>query len=350
MFYLKYRPKTIKDLDNSNVKEVITNILKSGSKNNNLPHALLFTGQKGTGKTSTARIIAKAVNCLNNAFAGKGDSIEPCNECVNCKSIETSSSPDIIEMDAASNRGIDEIRTLIRESSFSPISARYRVFIIDEAHMITNDAFNALLKTLEEPPAAVIFILATTNEEKVPKTIISRCTRVSFGKAKKTDILQRLNKIIEEEKVIIDPAILEFIAGHSESSFRDANKILEELITQNKITLKEAQDYIGLYSNQNFLEILSTKPLKDALQWVNDFSQNGGSVKYLLEETLEKLRVALLVKSGVQIDVEAETNLSIGTIATLMKLLNEAYGNLKISPIESVPLEIAVVEFYNSKK
>jgi DNA polymerase-3 subunit gamma/tau len=125
---------------------------------------------------------------------------------------------------------------------------------------------------------------------------------------------------------------------------------LVELITQNKITLKEAQDYIGLYSNQNFLEILSTKPLKDALQWVNDFSQNGGSVKYLLEETLEKLRVALLVKSGVQIDVEAETNLSIGTIATLMKLLNEAYGNLKISPIESVPLEIAVVEFYNSKK
>jgi DNA polymerase-3 subunit gamma/tau len=346
MFYLKYRPQTIQDLDNSNVKDVITNILKSKE----LPHAFLFTGQKGTGKTSTARIVAKAVNCLENAFAGKGDSIEPCNTCVNCKSINTSSSPDIIEMDAASNRGIDEVRSLIRESSFSPISAKYRVFIIDEAHMITNDAFNALLKTLEEPPASVIFILATTNEEKVPKTIISRCTRISFGRAKKEDIIQRLQKIIANEKITIDPKVLEFIATHSESSFRDASKILEELIIQNKLSLQEAENYVGLYSNQSFLEIVSSKPLKDSLQWVNDFTQNGGSVRTLLEESLDKLRVGLLAKSGVQIETEVDMNLSVADISLLMKLFNEAYGTLKISPIESVPLEIAVVEFYNERK
>ena len=345
MFYLKYRPKTIQDLDNSNVKDVIANILKS----KDLPHAFLFTGQKGTGKTSTARIMAKAINCLNNAYGGKGDSIEPCNECANCKSIETSSSPDIIEMDAASNRGIDEIRSLIRDSSFAPITTRYRVFIIDEAHMITNDAFNALLKTLEEPPVSVIFILATTNEEKVPKTIISRCTRVLFGRAKKQDILLRLEKIIAKENIKIDKHVLEFIASHSESSFRDANKILEELIIQNKTTLDEVKNYMGSYSNQNFLEIISKNQLKEALLWVNEFTQNGGSIRFLLEETLERLRTALLAKSGVQMEDELDTSLTIKEIAVLMKLFNEAYGTLRISPIESIPLEIAIVEFYNNK-
>ena len=346
MFYLKYRPKTIGDLDNSNVKETISNILKS----KDLPHAFLFTGQKGTGKTSTARIMAKAVNCLENAFAEKGSSIEPCNTCSNCRSIEVSSSPDVVEMDAASNRGIDEVRSLIRETAFVPISSRYRIFIIDEAHMITNDAFNALLKTLEEPPASVLFILATTNEEKVPKTIISRCTKVSFGKAKKTDILSRLKKIVENEKKEIDPKVLEFIANHSESSFRDANKILEELIVQNRLTLEEAQQYIGLFSNRSFLEIISKNPLPEALKWVNTFVENGGSIKNLIEESLERLRIAMLVKNGIQMEEEENLSFTIPEIASLMKYINEAYGLLKISPIESIPLEIALVEFYNGRK
>jgi DNA polymerase-3 subunit gamma/tau len=346
MFYLKYRPKTIEDLDNSHVKETILNILKS----KNLPHAFLLTGSKGTGKTSTARIMAKAVNCLNNAFAGKGDSIEPCNECANCKSIESSSSPDVVEMDAASNRGIDEVRSLIHDAAFAPISSRYRVFIIDEAHMITNDAFNALLKTLEEPPSSVIFILATTNEEKVPKTIISRCTRILFGRAQKADILNRLQKIVKNENQKIEPEVLEFIAKHSEASFRDATKILEELITQNRVTLEAAEQYIGLFSNQSFLEIISSKPLADSIKWINTFVENGGSVKHLLEESLEKLRSAMLAKNGIPVEEEDSLELSISEIVQLMKGLNEAYGMLKISPVESIPLEIAVVEFYNGRK
>jgi len=346
MFYLKYRPTTIEDLDNSQVKESLSNILQSKE----LPHAFLFTGQKGTGKTSAARIVAKAVNCLENAFAGKGSSVEPCNKCANCKSIDSSSSPDVVEMDAASNRGIDEIRSLIHDSSFAPISSRYRVFIIDEAHMITNDAFNALLKTLEEPPTSVIFILATTNEEKVPKTIISRCTKVLFGRAKKADILSRLQKIVKDEKQKIDTDVLEFVAAHSESSFRDATKILEELIIQHRTTLEQAQQYIGLFSNQSFLEIVASKPLAEALQWINTFIENGGSVKNLLEESLERLRRTMLSKNGIATDEEETLTLSIPEIAQLMKLFNEAYGLLKISPIESIPLEIAVVEFYNGRK
>jgi DNA polymerase-3 subunit gamma/tau len=345
MFYLTYRPKTIEDLDNSHVKDVLINILKS----KHLPHAFLFTGKKGTGKTSTARILAKSVNCLNNVFAGKGESIEPCNTCANCTAIESSSSADVVEMDAASNRGIDEIRSIIRESSFLPITGRYRVFIIDEAHMITNDAFNALLKTLEEPPSTVLFILATTNEEKIPKTIISRCLRVSFGKAKKTDIIQRLQKIAKKEKVPTDEKLFAFIAEHSESSFRDATKLFEELITQKKLTLEDAKQYVGLYADHTFLDIMTTTSIAKTLQWIDEFVQHGGSIKYLIESSLEQLRLALLQKSGIQVE-DVKITLSLTEIAHLMKLLNEAYGALKITPIESIPLEIAVVEFYNRKK
>jgi DNA polymerase-3 subunit gamma/tau len=182
MFYLKYRPKKISELDNSNVKNQLMKILSSSD----FPHAYLFVGQKGTGKTSSARIFAKAINCLNNDFAKNTkvkNNFEPCNICENCLAIDNGSFNDVIELDAASNRGVEEIKNLIKETSFSPMSGNYRVFIIDEAHMITNEGFNALLKTLEEPPSTAIFILATTNLEKVPKTIVSRCLKVNFGKA-----------------------------------------------------------------------------------------------------------------------------------------------------------------------
>ena len=202
MFYLKYRPQTIGELDNTQVREKISNLLKT----KDIPHAMLFVGSKGMGKTSTARIAAKAVNCLENLFAGKGTSSEPCNTCSNCTSIDKNSSPDVVEQYAASNRGIEEIRKLIKESSFAPMAGRYRVYIIDEAHMITPDAFNALLKTLEEPPKTVLFILATTNEEKVPTTIISRCVRIPFGQANKADIFHMLDRMIKKEHLEVSDA------------------------------------------------------------------------------------------------------------------------------------------------
>lgn len=345
MFYLKYRPQTIAELDNTQVREKIVNILKT----KDIPHALLFVGSKGMGKTSTARIIAKAVNCLENAFADKSDSFEPCNTCSNCTSIDKGSSPDVVEQDAASNRGIDEIRKLIKEASFAPMAGKYRVYIIDEAHMITPDAFNALLKTLEEPPQTVMFILATTNEEKVPTTIISRCVRIPFGQANKADIIHMLDRMTASEKISISAEIKEIIYKYSDNSFRDAAKLLEELILQNKLSPIEAEKYLGVNSKYNLLSLIKNNPLKDSLSWIEEFTSNGGNSKRLIEDILKTLQVQLLLKAGVTTDA-TDLGYSPIEIARFMKLLHVAYKDLKITPIESLPLEIAVVEFYNLRK
>lgn len=338
MYYLKYRPQTIADLDNSRVKEIIGKVLTS----KNLPHAFLFVGQKGMGKTSTARIISKAINCERK------QGIDPCNKCKTCLAINNSNSPDVIELDAASNRGIDDIRNLIKESNFFPMTAKFRVFIIDEAHMITNEAFNALLKTLEEPPKSVIFILATTNQEKIPKTIASRCYIVNFGKAKNQDLKSMLNKIIVKEKIKIEEKLLDLIVKHSDHSFRDATKILEELITQNKISYQEGEKFLGAYKS-NLLDVLHTDDLKSALNWIKNFNDAGGNFKNLLEDLLESLHLNLLANNGVKIEETSEAIFNNKETVYLMKLITEAYNNLRISPIESLPLEIAVTEFYNLK-
>ncbi len=340
MLYLKYRPRTLAELDNSQARVLLTKVLESHT----IPHALLFVGQKGTGKTSSARIFAKSVNCLKKGR----NSIEPCNECDNCRSIDSGSHPDVVELDAASNRGIDEIRSLIRDAAFSPMSADYRVFIIDEAHMITPDAFNALLKTLEEPPPSVIFILATTNEEKIPKTIISRCFKINFGRALKEDILSKLKKVSSSEKIVIEENVLALIASHAEASFRDAIKILDELVMQNTLKYGEVQRYLGTYAKKNLLAVMQSKKLPDALAWINEFQKQGGSTKSLIEELLQELHDALLSKTGASTE-KTDISFTPKEIAYLMKLLNEAYGYLKVSPIESIPLEITVVEFYNKK-
>ncbi len=340
MFYLKYRPHTLAEIDNSRVTDILNAVLKSKE----LPHAFLFIGQKGTGKTSTARIIAKSINCLKQP---KG-SFEPCNGCVNCKSVDLFSSPDVIEMDAASNRGIEDVKRLIKESSFMPMMMKYRVFIIDEAHMITPDAFNALLKTLEEPPRDVVFILATTNPEKLPKTIISRCFIVNFGLAGKKDIVHMLKRIAESEKITVDEKVCALIAAHAENSFRDASKVFEELVIQNKLKLEEARDFLGIAKN-DLLEILDKKSIKEALVFANEFASAGGSIKHLIENTLFELRLLLLKKNGIPCDYDKDLLFTKEKIVKLMKLMTEAYNLTKTAPIESIPLEIAIVEFYNLK-
>jgi len=346
MFYLKYRPKSVFELDNSEVKEKLINILKSKQ----LPHAFLFVGRKGTGKTSVARILAKAFNCLNNKFAKKNDSFEPCNYCENCLSIDKSSFPDVFEIDAASNRGIDEARNIIYQTTFLPMAGRFRVFIIDEAHMITNEGFNALLKTLEEPPKTAIFILATTNPEKIPQTIASRCFLINFGKAKVKDIISMLKRISQKEGLDFDEDVLKLIAYHSDLSFRDAAKILEEVVHQKLKTKEEIEAFLGILGNKNFLEILEKKDVKLTFSFLEQFAQKGGSFKNLIEDVLEKLRLSLLAKKGVLVDLDYQTKLSTKEITILIKLLLEAYSNLRISPIESLPLEIALAEFYEKTK
>ncbi|MCL4364205.1 DNA polymerase III subunit gamma/tau [Patescibacteria group bacterium] len=337
MFYLKYRPKTISELDNSRVRDQIKKILES----KDLPHAFLFVGQKGTGKTSTARIFAKAINCLSK----KG--VEPCNHCKNCLAIASSTFTDVVEMDAASNRGIEEVKKLIQETSFLPMAGNYRVFIIDEAHMITSDGFNALLKTLEEPPETAIFILATTNQEKLPKTIISRCLKINFGKGNKQDIIAMLKRIGLQEKLGYETAFYSLIANHSDYSFRDAAKILEEVSMQKIKTVAELEAFLGIRGKNNLLQIIEKKDAKQTLLWVEEFSGNGGNFKNLIEDVLDELRVQLLMKKGVSKDDEKAINLTAGEIGRLIKLLMEAYQLLRSSPIESLPLEIALIEFYN---
>lgn len=337
MFYLKYRPRNISEIDNIEASLAIGNVLAS----KNMPHALLFIGQKGTGKTSTARIVAKALNCLNK----KG--IEPCNKCANCLSIDASSSVDVVEMDAASNRGIDEIRNLIKEIAFVPMTGTYRVFIIDEAHMITPDAFNALLKTLEEPPDSVIFILATTALEKIPKTISSRCFTINFGKAKKQDLLKMLKRICEAEKLEVDEKLLTLVIAHADSSFRDAAKILEELVMQEKLKPEDAEKFLGLVGKQSLLSIIEGSDLKASLEWIEEFELGGGNTKHLIEQVLSELRELLLAKHGLLKEEEVTSKFSVAQIAHLMKLFTVAYDNLKKTPVEAIALELAVVDFYN---
>lgn len=345
MYYLTHRPRTITELDNTQVREKMNKILSA----KHIPHAMLLVGPKGMGKTSTARIVAKALNCLENAFSGKGKSFEPCNKCNNCITIDTGSSPDVVEQDAASNRGIDEVRKIIKESAFAPMTGKYRIYIIDEAHMITQDAFNALLKTLEEPPKTVIFILATTNEEKLPTTIISRCVRIPFGHAEQHDIEHMIDRIAEKENVTLSDEMKTLITTYSDNSFRDASKLFEELVTQDKLTIEDAEGYLGIRAKQNLLAIMQSGDLKEALTWIEEFVENGGNIKRVMEDMLQALKRQLLLKSNVISD-QTDLGYSLADITLLMKLLHEAYMNLKLSPIESLPLEIAVVEFYNLRK
>ena len=340
MYYLKYRPHTIEALDNLAPAETIRTILKSKS----LPHAFLFIGYKGTGKTSTARIFAKAVNCLSNMFAGKGESIEPCNECAHCKSIDRSSFSDVTEMDAASNRGINEVKELIRETSLMPMAGRYRVYIIDEAHMITHDGFNALLKTLEEPPETVIFILATTNLEKVPKTIVSRCVLVQFGSAKIDEIVHMLKRIKEGEKIAISDEALHIIAKHCDVSFRDAAKILEEIVLTGKTDSESIIKKIGIRSKVVLYESLTTKNPSAIVRWIQEFGSTGGNISLLIEDILSDLQNHLLTLHKIPGNTSTLTYNLKETIV-LMKLVNDAYGLLKLSPFPAIPLQVALLEY-----
>lgn len=324
MFYLKYRPQTLDQIDNSHVRDIIRKILSA----DHTPHAFLFVGQKGTGKTSVARIVARALNKLS----------------------EDDISPDVVEMDAASNRGIEEVKALIKEASYLPMTGAYRVFIIDEAHMITTEAYNALLKTLEEPPATAIFILATTNVEKVPKTIVSRCSIVNFGKAKDEDVISMMQRIAHSEHVSVEPEFYHLVARHADGSFRDAAKIFEDLIIQKKLSLTSAKEHLGIVGTKNLIEVIDTSSLPQVLAWLQRFGQEGGSIKNLIETTLHDLHTLMLQQHGVKTDAETiPTHLSSAQIVRLIKHLTEAYRTLPFSPIESLALEIAMAEFYNER-
>lgn len=340
-FYLKYRPQKLSELDSTLAREELEKIFKSGKP----PHALLFSGPKGIGKTSAARIVAKAVNCEK---LSEGQ-YEPCNECAACLSITNGTNVDVLEIDAASNRGIDDIKELREKIKLSPSSLKYKVYIIDEVHMLTTEAFNALLKTLEEPPKHAIFVLCTTDPEKLPKTITSRCLIINFKKATQKEIVERLKKICAVEKLEFEEGALIEIAKLSDGSFRDANKLLEQVSFSGKISEEEVRKISGIlreFNLEDLLLLLQKGETKEALVWVNKATSEGVNLKILLEKLLDKLRNLLLLGFGLE-EAEGKGNLNFSReeILFLITLFTKAYSELRFAVIPQLPLEMAVIEW-----
>ena len=342
VYYRKYRPQKIEELDSKEVREKLYSVLGASS----VAHAFLFTGPKGLGKTSTARIVAKVLNCEK-----KRKGIEPCNKCEQCKSITNGINLDILEIDGASNRGIDEIRDLREKVKLSPLSANKKVYIIDEVHMLTTEAFNALLKTLEEPPSHVVFILCTTEPHKVPATITSRCLHAQFKKATNEELVRSFERIIKAEKIKADKDALISIASLSDGSFRDGSKILEELalsagrkkitkdLVEKKYSISSAQ-----YKISTIIKSLGEKDTKKALETVAELVNDGIEMKYFMEELINKLHSLMLAKIGIGEESE-NYNLEISELKILIEMVSKAASELKYAVLPQIPLELAIVEW-----
>jgi DNA polymerase-3 subunit gamma/tau len=288
--YLKYRPKTIDELDLANVRKTLSDMVKA----NNLAHAYLLTGPRGAGKTSTARVMARIVNCEKNAK----NLSEPCNKCDNCLSILDASAMDVIEIDAASNRGIDDIRELKEKIRLAPAILRKKVYIIDEVHMLTTEAFNALLKTLEEPPSHSLFILCTTELHKVPETIVSRCARIQFTKATSEEMKRSFKRVIEGEGKRVTENAIEYLANAVDGSFRDGVKILDLVLTNSdKVELADIELAVSGsagYKIAGLVEALCAKDVGESLAKLSEATANGVDLTYLLVNLMRGLRDKLL--------------------------------------------------------
>ena len=300
VLYRKYRPQKISEIiGQPSITESLLKALQGGK----ISHAYLFTGSRGTGKTSLARILAKAINC-QKAATNKEELRkfgEPCNNCSTCKAITEGRYLDLIEIDAASNRGIDEIRDLREKIKLSPIQGEYKVYIIDEAHMLTTEAFNALLKTLEEPPPHGIFILATTEPHKLPLTIVSRTQRFDFKVASEEDILEKLKLISTRENFKIEGEGLKLIAKAATGAYRDAEVLLEKISAVNpQASLAQVEKILGknLVNGVEFLNLILSEKVKEAFSQIQELQSRGGNLRVLVEEILEALRKILLVKKG----------------------------------------------------
>ncbi len=293
---LKYRPSSFQDMQG---QLHTTQSLKNALELDHISHAYLFFGSRGVGKTSAARILAKCLNCV------EGPSEKPCEKCDNCIEISQSSSPDVIEMDAASNRGIESIRELRENVRFSTMKSKYKVYIIDEVHMLTNESFNALLKTLEEPPEHVIFILATTEKHKIPETILSRCQNFSFRKFSVQEIKQRLEFILSSEKIdFIEEALIP-IAQKAEGSMRDAISILDQVLAftaSKKIEFSSVKDVLSLVEFEIHLEFLKAflkEDKKAALFLIERLYNEGYNLRQFIWDFLEFIKNACLVKMNI---------------------------------------------------
>jgi DNA polymerase III subunit gamma/tau len=292
--YLKYRSQTFADLVG---QDAIARTLSNAVEQDRVAHAYLFCGMRGTGKTSTARILARAINCVNRTGA------EPCGVCEACVEVGSGAAVDLIEIDAASNRGIDEIRDLRERVKYLPAALKVKVYIIDEAHMLTPEAFNALLKTLEEPPAHVLFVLATTEPHKIPLTVASRCQRFDFRRIETEAIARRLAWIVEREGVGVDPASLALLARLAQGSMRDGITLLDQLMSQGAkdLTLERTRELLGLADPDTLVDMLASATSGDAagvLHRLERFYDAGGDVRQLVRGLLAAIREAAMLSVG----------------------------------------------------
>ena len=351
--YREWRPKYFKDVVG---QEHITTTLKNQIQNNRIAHAYLFCGTRGTGKTSTAKIMAKALNGLNNKYG------EPCNECEMCKRINRGLAIDVTELDAASNNGIDKIRDIIDDAKYPPQEAKFKVYIMDEVHMLSIGAVNAFLKTLEEPPENIIFILATTDPQKLPITILSRCQRFDFRRIGTKDIRQSLRKIVDYKGVLADDRSLELIARVSDGAMRDSLSILDQAIAMGdgKVEYDEVVSMLGMVTNESLFKITNAifeRNIEKAVSIIEEVVLSGKDMYQFLRELISHFRNLLMVKvtsnpeealdmSMENIDYVKKQGSGVRTeeIMRNIRILQEAEGNAKLSKESRLYLELAIIK------
>lgn len=347
--YRKWRPQTF---DSVVGQEAITDTLKNAIKRGTISHAFLFAGPRGTGKTSCAKIFAKALNCTNLQDG------EPCNECENCIAADNGSMPDIMEIDAASNNGVDEIRDIRDKVKYAPTQGKYKVYIIDEVHMLSMGAFNALLKTLEEPPEHVVFILATTELQKVPATIISRTQRYNFKRISKEDLEKRMKYILDQEKIAYDDKALSVIAQVADGGMRDSLSILDQLLSYEKgsINYDDALQITGFAAREkieNILLAILNQDVTQALTETKASLSDGASSKNILDELIDMATNALMIiktneenKSNFLTEdfVQKIKDIPSERYFELINLANSALKDLRYTNQQQIPLEVFLVE------
>jgi len=368
VLYRKYRPQTFAEIvGQEHVVQTLSNAIASGI----ISHAYLFSGPRGSGKTTIARLLAKSLNCRNR----KEDQFEPCNKCSSCLEMSGGRSLDLIEIDAASNRGIDEMRELREGIKFSPAKEKYKVFIIDESHQLTKEAANALLKTLEEPPSHAIFVLATTEIHKMIPTIISRCQRFDFRKLNLQEIVKRLEFICKKEKAKIDKSALELIALNSDGSVRDSESLLDQVLAfagtkgrQGEIKPDDIKELLGLIDTNlisQFVDCLVAKDGAKLVSFLNGIFEKGYDPQEFVRALNRYLRQVLLFKISpeptnpiiVGLTIEEQAKLKAQSekferaeLHRILELFFDAENKIKYSSIPQLPLELAIVDIIGEKK
>lgn len=339
--YRMYRPQSFDDVvGQTHVTKTLRNAISKGKQS----HAYIFSGPRGTGKTSIAKVFAKAINCLNS------DDGEPCNECEICREITQGTNSDVIEIDAASNNGVDEIRNIRDKVKYAPSESKYKVYIIDEVHMLTTGAFNALLKTLEEPPAHAIFILATTEPHKIPPTIISRAQRFDFKAISMDQIVDRLKFVADSQSLDYDEAALEFIAKASEGGMRDALSIMDQAIAfgEEKLTLQDALNVTGSVDeaalNELFKDVVNGD-VKAAFSRYHHFISEGKEVNRLINDMIYFVRDTIMNKtSNETIEFDALIDFELDMLYRMIDIINDTLVSIRFSVNQNVHFEVLLVK------